>query len=163
MASASMRWPRQDYDSMVKFYGPVGKNTVLLQVPKDYPLVLAWDTKQKMSRFSVHEKIHDATKRVLERALDHYGPEGLKAIGAHLFGGSLNVRKMRGGTAWSIHSWAAAIDWDPGNNQLRWTKAKARLAKPDAAMFLDLWAGEGFVSLGRARDFDWMHIQAARL
>ena len=26
-----------------------------------------------------------------------------------------------------------------------------------------LWEEEGFVSLGRAGDFDWMHVQAARL
>jgi hypothetical protein len=37
------------------------------------------------------------------------------------------------------------------------------MAQPEYAPFLDLWEAEGFVSLGRARNFDWMHVQAARL
>ena len=37
-----------------------------------------------------------------------------------VWGGCLNVRKMRGGTRNSMHSWGIALDYDPQNNQLKW-------------------------------------------
>jgi len=70
---------------------------------------------------------------------------------------------MRGGSSWSVHSWGAAIDFDPDRNSLHASKAFARLAKPDADEFWRIWESEGWVSLGRAKNYDWMHIQAARL
>ncbi len=63
----------------------------------------------------------------------------------------------------STHSWGIAIDWDADRNPLRATSKTALLATPPYAKFLDLWEEEGFVSLGRARNYDWMHVQAARL
>ncbi|MCA1748660.1 MAG: M15 family metallopeptidase [Sphingomonadales bacterium] len=70
---------------------------------------------------------------------------------------------MRGGSSWSMHSWGIAIDFDPANNQLRWGRDRARMAKPAYAPFLNAWESEGWISLGRERNFDWMHVQAARL
>ena len=40
---------------------------------------------------------------------------------------------------------------------------RPRLAQPDGETFWKLWEDEGWVSLGRARNYDWMHVQAARL
>ena len=74
-----------------------------------------------------------------------------------------HVRKMRGGSSYSMHSWGIAIDFDPERNQLKWGKDRARLAQPDAVEFWRCWEAEGWVALGRARDYDWMHVQAARL
>ncbi len=82
-------------------------------------------------------------------------------LGIDVFGGSLNVRKMRGGESYSMHSWGIAIDFDPERNALGWNQSKARLAAADAADFWKIWEGEGWVSMGRARDFDWMQVQAA--
>ena len=70
---------------------------------------------------------------------------------------------MRGGSAWSVHTWGAALDFDPENNQLRWNRSRARFARPEYERWWRFWEEEGFVSLGRARDFDWMHVQAANL
>ena len=100
---------------------------------------------------------------MLVRVLDHYGPERIRELGLDLFGGCLNVRRMRGGSAWSVHAWGAALDFDPERNQLRWGRARARFARPEYEKWWALWEAEGFLSLGRARDFDWMHVQAARL
>src|SRR5690606_4487650 len=123
---------------------------------------LAWDKSKKVARFSCHERIHAAAGRVLERVLDAYGPERIRLLGLDRFGGCLNVRRMRGGSAWSTHAWGAALDFDPERNQLRWTRARAQFARPDYERWWSLWEEEGFVSLGRTRDFDWMHVQAAR-
>jgi hypothetical protein len=70
---------------------------------------------------------------------------------------------MRGGDRWSMHSWGIAIDFDPTRNSLHADHTQARLAQPDCNEFWRIWEDEGWVSLGRARDFDWMHVQAARL
>lgn len=156
------RWPRQTLTEMTKFYGPAGANTTSLLVPAGYPMVL-YDGPQPVKRITVHEKIHDPVLRVLERVLDHYGPDKIRALNLNRYFGCLNVRPMRGGSAPSTHSWAAALDFDANNNQLRWNKSRALLARPECVKWWEFWEAEGFVSLGRARDFDWMHVQAATL
>jgi hypothetical protein len=112
---------------------------------------------------TVHTKVAASAERVLQAVASIYSPAERKTIGIDLFGGSLNVRKMRGGSAYSMHSWGIAIDFDPERNQLNWGRDKARLAQADAVPFWSEWEKEGWLSLGRARNFDWMHIQAARL
>jgi hypothetical protein len=152
-------WPRQR--DVERFFGPVGSNQTMLELP--FPMRLAWDTRQLVRRFSIHEKVHDSAKRCFDRIADAYDAEGRKLTGIELFGGCLNVRKMRGGSSWSMHAYGVAIDFDPARNQLRWGRDKARLAQPDCRRFWQIWEDEGWVSLGRARNYDWMHTQAARL
>jgi hypothetical protein len=152
-------WPRQK--DVAKIFGEVGKHQTMLKLP--YPMRLAWDLRKPIKQFSVHEKVHDSALRCFTRIADAYDETARKLIGVDLFGGCLNVRKMRGGSSWSMHSWGIAIDFDPAKNQLRQGRDTARLALPDCKRFWDIWADEGWVSLGRARNFDWMHVQAARL
>ena len=80
-----------------------------------------------------------------------------------VWGGCLNVRKMRGGTRNSMHSWGIALDYDPQNNQLKWGSDRATFAQPDYNKWWEFWEEEGWVSLGRTRNYDWMHVQAAKL
>lgn len=35
--------------------------------------------------------------------------------------------------------------------------------KPDYINWRECWEKEGWVSLGRQRNYDWMHVQAAKL
>lgn len=152
-------WPRQA--GVEAFYGKVGENQTSLESP--YPLYLDWALSQKVGKFSIHEKVHDAALRVMNRVLSAYGDAEIHRLGLDQFGGCLNVRKMRNGQAWSMHAWGIAIDWDADRNPLRATSATALMATAPYAKFLDLWGEEGFISLGRMRNFDWMHVQAARL
>jgi hypothetical protein len=99
---------------------------------------------------------------VLNRVLSHYGEEKIKALGLDMFGGCLNVRKIRGGNRYSTHSWGISIDYNPAQNKLRWGKDKAQFAKPEYDMWWKCWEDEGWISLGRLKDYDWMHVQAAR-
>jgi hypothetical protein len=62
-----------------------------------------------------------------------------------------------------MHSWGIALDFDPDRNQLSWGKPKALFSGVGYLPFWQAWEAEGWVSLGRKRDFDWMHVQAARL
>lgn len=144
-----------------RIYGKRGQNQALIVPP--YPMVLAWDTTDKVERFSIHEKLARSAERCLHRVADAYSAAKRRELGLHLFGGCLAVRRKRGGSGWSMHSWGIAIDFDPLRNQLRWDRGRARLAQPDAEMFWRIWEEEGWVSLGRKRDYDYQHIQAARL
>jgi hypothetical protein len=62
-----------------------------------------------------------------------------------------------------MHSWGIAMDYDPERNKLKWGRDKAAFAWPEYDAWWRLWEEEGWISLGRQRNFDWMHIQAAKL
>jgi len=158
---SNLVWPKQDYNSMVNFYGPVGENQTKLTLP--YPMKLAWDTKTTLTRITCHKKCSESFYNIFEKALKQYGQKEVTRLRLDLFGGCLNVRKMRGGSAWSIHSWGAAIDLDPDRNQLKWGRDKAAFGKKEYEPFWKIVENEGAVSLGRARNFDYMHFQFARL
>ena len=111
-------------------------------------------------RFLIHQRVHDSAARCFERIAQHYSEAQRRETGIELFGGCLNVRRKRGGTTWSMHSWGIAIDFDPARNPLRSNRHNARLAQPDCVTFWEIWEEEGWVSLGRMRDFDWMHVEA---
>jgi len=154
-------WPPQVEDQLIRFYGDVGQNQTRIHLPFTHRL--SWDKTELVNSFSCHEKVHDSLLRVLTRVLDHYGPERIRELRLDLWGGCLNVRKMRGGTRWSMHSWGIAVDYDPDRNQLKWGRDHAAFAQPEYDPWWRLWEEEGWVSLGRSRNFDWMHVQAAKL
>lgn len=152
-------WPRQR--DVPAFYGKRGANQVLLDLP--YPMRIAWDLKTEVSRISIHNKVADSAERAFKNILSHYGHDQLKDLNLDLFSGCLNVRKMRGGSSWSMHSWGIAIDIDHTHNQFRWDALRASMARPDHLAYVDAWYEQGWINLGRERDFDYMHFQAARL
>lgn len=153
-------WPLQRESYLLKFFGQPGQNQAKVTLP--FPLRIAWNLKQKVRRVTCHEMIADPFLRIMTRAKDFYGDD-FADLGLDLFGGCLNVRKMRGGTKWSMHSWGIAFDFDPARNRLKWKRDRARFAKPVYSKWFDLWEEEGAISLGRERDYDWMHTQFARL
>lgn len=152
-------WPTQA--DVPGFYGAMGMNQERLPLP--FPMRLAWDKSILITRITLHAKVIESAGRAFEAIASAYSPAQRADLGIDLFGGSLNVRRMRGGTSWSIHSWGAAIDFDPERNQLKWGMDRARLGQPDAVPFWEAWEAEGWVSLGRSRNYDAMHVQAARL
>lgn len=153
-------WPVQTQDELERYYGPVGTNQTQVVVP--YPLKIAWQPDRVITKFSCHEKVADSIVRILNRVADHYG-DRIGGLGLDLWGGCLNVRKMRGGNKWSTHSWGIAVDWFPQKNALRWNHTRAAFARPEYNMWNRLWEEEGAVSLGRARDYDWMHYQFSKV
>jgi peptidoglycan hydrolase-like protein with peptidoglycan-binding domain len=152
-------WPRQP--DVPKFYGQVGTNQKIIEIPFD--MYLTWPPYQRVRRMSLHTKVADSALRVFENIATIYNARERAEIGIDKFGGSLNVRKMRRGTTYSMHSWGIAIDFDPARNGLDVHSPQARLSHADAIPFWKAWETEGWISLGRARNFDWMHVQAARL
>jgi hypothetical protein len=158
-AATAGRWPVQTQDSLFDFYGNVGENQAKCHVP--YTMKIAWNTKQRLTRFSCHKEVAEPMEEAFSKVLDHYGIDEIKRLGLDLFGGCLNVRKMRGGSKWSTHAWGIAIDIDTANNRLRDGCPVAKMCDPVYNKWFEIWEEHGATSLGRARNYDWQHIQFA--
>lgn len=154
-------WPKQDEDSLNAFYGEPGENLVMVNLP--YPMKLSWDTDTKVSRTRCNEKVKDSLVRVLTKVKAHYGMAEIERLGLDIFGGCFLIRNKRGGSTASTHSWGIALDFDPDNNKLRWGRDKASFAGKEYDFWWKCWEEEGWVSLGRKLNFDYMHVQAAKL
>lgn len=154
-------WPVQYSDNFNNFYGEKGQHLKKLECP--YPLRIAWNLNMTIRSFYCHEKVHDSMARILQKVLDHYGMDEISRLRLDLWGGCYNERRIRGGNKWSTHSWGISIDFDPVHNKLKWGRDKATLSRPEYDDWWKFWEDEGWVSLGRERNFDWMHIQAAKL
>lgn len=155
-------WPLQNTSSLTNYYGPpcdFSRRSV--RVP--WTLRLSWDNSTTVSSISCHEKVADSLGEILEAIHAHYGEDELIRLGLDQYGGCYNCRKKRGGSSWSTHAWAIAIDWDPDRNSLRWGRDRAQMARPEYIDWWKIWEAEGWVSLGRASNFDFMHVQAAKL
>lgn len=154
-------YPTEDTKSMIEYYGKQGENQTRVLLP--YEMTIAWAPHRKINSFLCHEQLSVSIKKCLSAALDHYGLELIQKLNLDQFGGCLNVRKKRGSQNWSTHSWGAAIDINPTENKLKWGRDKARAAEPAYSVWWKIWEDEGWVSLGREKNYDWMHVQAAHL
>ncbi len=152
------RWPRDVRAEMEAFYGLPGEGHTMLDVP--YPLYVEG---KRVDRINVHSRIAEAVHRALTNTLEHYGAKQVKALGLDIYDGCYNNRPKRGGTSLSVHAYAAALDFNAEHNALRMDHAEALFAGPEYEPWWRFWEAEGAVSLGRARDYDWMHVQFARL
>lgn len=152
-------WPKQS--EVEAYFGAPGTNQGLFYPP--YPLRLYEPKGEMVTRFSAHKRVHASLERVLGRVLAHYGYDRIRDLRLDVFSGCFNVRPMRGSKALSMHSWGIAIDWDAQRNPLNMGRDRAPLARPEYDAWWDAWTDEGWLSLGKARNFDWMHVQAAQL
>lgn len=146
---------------LISKYGNPNETGVgyLVTIPLPYPMKLAWDKTKIVTRLRCHKLVAKQLTNIFNEILAFYGHENIKKLGIDLYGGCFNYRKMRGGTEWSRHSWAVAIDLDPSRNPLRATSKTAQFAKMDYKPMIDIFYKHGFVSLGRERNFDWMHFE----
>lgn len=161
------QWPLQS--GCRQFYGAPGTNHTMLELPYE----MTYDGKP-VKRITINRKCADSAFRALTQIAKEYNAADRKALGLSIFAGCFNNRPMRGGSQPSMHAYACAIDFDPARNQMKWGRNGSksasgkvvnipRLSLPDCIPFWKAWEAEGWVSLGRTRDFDWMHVQAARL
>jgi len=141
----------------IKKYGQpneLGSYLVLIDLP--YPML--YDGKE-VKKMRCHKLVSHKFLAVFNEILAVYGLEKIKALGINKFGGCFNFRKMRGGSDYSRHSWGIAIDLDPERNQLKETSKTARFARPEYKPMIDIFYKHGFVSLGREKNYDWMHFE----
>jgi D-alanyl-D-alanine carboxypeptidase len=152
-------WPK--YSEIESFYGPAGTGFTTLHLP--YPMILSWQPTTVVTKIQCHEKVAPSLNSVLSELLGVYGIKRIKQLNLNVFGGCVNVRVMRGGKQLSTHAYGCAIDLDPMRNALRMDHTKAAFARAEYEPLFEAFTREGWLSLGKARDIDWMHFQACRL
>ena len=125
-----------------------------------YPLVLAWNQSIRVNSITCHEQVAASLGRILQNVLRLYGREGIEQLRLNQWGGCLNVRKIRGGSNYSIHSWGAANDWLPQENGLYTPWEQSRFSEPAYIDFVNAHIIEGWEPLGLSFGRDSMHFQA---
>lgn len=156
------RWPSEENSSLIERFGPPGESN-LVSITPAYPRKLSWDPGTVVKTIRCHKKVADSLGKILKNVLKEYGQQRITALGLDLYSSCYNDRNKRNGNSKSMHSWGIAIDYFDAKNRLNWHQDKALFAQPDYDKWWEIWEDEGWVSLGRVRDFDWMHVQAVRL
>ena len=153
-------WPTQkEVRSGKSVFGAPGSNALVRIVPP-YPLYYDGG---KVSSIAVHEVVARHVEEALQEVLEVYGYQRIRELGLDQYGGCYNYRKATGGSALSMHAWGIALDFCPEKNAYSTKAPEASLSAPECAAWWDIWERHGAVSLGRACDKDWMHVQFARL
>ena len=156
-------WPTQSQvRSNHSLFGSPGKDAPLVSIELPYPMKLSWDTSTKITKISCHKLVAEPVRRIFKKAFNHYGSTRIIQMGLDLYGGCFNDRKTIGGASKSMHAWGIAIDLDPDHNELKTHTPQAKFSSKEYIPFWEIVEEEGGVSLGRLRDYDWMHFQFAR-
>lgn len=153
----------KESDAQRIFGAPGNPKCTAGKVIPPWSMYLAWDIGTPIRKISCHEKVADSAQAVFNKIAEIYSLSEIHDLGLHLFGGCYNLRTKRGGSSYSMHAYGIAMDFDPLRNRLNWNSSKARLGQPDAKAFWDAWEMEGWVSLGREKNYDWMHVQGPGL
>lgn len=144
---------------IAKYGAPDEAGGYLTIINLPYPMRIAWDKTKTVTKMRCHKLVADKFINVFNDLLKEYGYDKLRELGIDLFGGCFNFRQMRGGSDYSRHSWGIAIDLDPERNQLKETALTARFAKHEYKLMIDIFYRHGFISLGREKNYDWMHFE----
>ena len=145
---------------LMEVYGQPEENPdYLVTIDLPYPMRLAWDKSKTVTKMRCHKLVDEKFLATFKDILAHYGLPKIQELGIDLFGGCFNFRKMRGGSDYSRHSWGVAIDLDPERNKLKETLKTARFARPEYKPMIDIFYKHGFISLGKEKNYDWMHFE----
>jgi hypothetical protein len=130
----------------------------IVQITLPYPMYYIG---KKVTKISCHKLVADKLLAIFNDILEFYGQDAIRDLKIDDYGGCFNYRLMRGGTKLSVHSWGCAIDLNPSRNLLKETSKTARFARMEYKPMIDIFYKHGFVSLGREKNFDWMHFEVA--
>ena len=160
-AALGLGWPSQaEVRSGRSIFGKAGDESNLVSLEPPYPLYYE-GTRVKTIR--VHKLIANAVKSALEEVLDYYGVEKIHELGLDDYGGCFNYRKTASGASLSMHAWGIALDFAADKNTYAMKKPQASLSTPECAQWWKIWESYGATSLGRSKNYDWMHFQFASL
>lgn len=141
-------------------YGEPGDraNFATLVVPDGFNLT--YDGKPVRKINGVHKKVSSQLRASFDGILAEYGSARIKELKINVYSGTYNKRAKRGGTTWSMHSWGIAIDLYYAKNKLRTKAPEAAFSQPEYQRMIDIFEQNGWYSLGRAKNYDYMHFQA---
>lgn len=159
--SRAPEWPTQaNVRAGNSIFGKPGDEAALVSISPAYQLYFEG---RPVKTIRVHKLIADHVKAAFKEVLDYYGPDAIRRLGLDQYGGSYNYRKTATGRALSMHAWGIALDFAPEKNAYEKRAPYASLSSPECARWWEIWESHGAVSLGRERDYDWMHLQFATL
>lgn len=141
-------------------FGKAGDESNLVNIKPPYQLYYCG---KPVKTIRVHKLIADRVQAALKEILAHYGLVKIKALGLDQYSGSYNYRKSTNGSSLSMHAWGIALDFAAEKNTYAMKKPQASLSKPECEMWWKIWEKHGAVSLGRQCNYDWMHLQFAKL
>lgn len=132
----------------LKKYGPPSEsnpNLILWNMPRELQVGVV--PKRIYINKDLVEPLTQAIKNLIDRGFIHE----LKT-----WDGCFNIRKKRGLTSWSLHSWAIAVDVNAFENGLN--------MKPKLSMgFVKCFTDAGFTWGGTWQRLDGMHFQLAKI
>ena len=147
-------------EQLIAKYGTPNKEGKGYIVQITLPYQMYYDGKI-VTKISCHKLVADKLLAIFNDILEFYGEDAICDLKIDDYGGCFNYRLMRGGTKLSVHSWGCAIDLNPSRNLLKETSKTARFARIEYKPMIDIFYKHGFVSLGREKNFDWMHFEVA--
>ncbi len=154
-------WPSQaEVRSGKSIFGPPGCESELTALVPPYTLYFEGEP---VRTIRVHKLIATHVQTALREVLEHYGAAEIRRLGLDIYGGSYNYRSSTGSSALSMHAWGIALDFSPVANSYGTRAPRATLSHPDCERWWQIWESHGATSLGRTRNYDWMHLQFAGL
>lgn len=159
-ARAPSPFPKQS--QATRFFGSPGPEIErqIVNVPIPLPMRIDFNLSQHRRHLRLHAKCAKSAETAMEQVVRHYGEQRWRALGLDRFAGDYVHRPMRGGTNWSQHAYAGALDFHAQPNGLTTRCPKALFCRDDYQPFFDIWEAAGWTALGRAIGRDWMHLQA---
>lgn len=112
------RWPRDNQDDLIAFYGMPGSAVESQLVDVVPPFRMTYEGKPIKS-IKFHKKAAPALLAALTEIWEHYGKDQSKidALGVSRYDGAYNPRFIRGSSSkWSNHAYGAAIDINAKDN-----------------------------------------------
>ena len=160
-SALGLGWPSQaEVRSGKSAFGRAGDESNLVNISTPYPLFYDGTA---LKTIRVHKLIASAVQNALTDVLAYYGIEQIKKLGLDQYSGCFNYRNSTNGSTLSMHAWGVALDFAAATNTYKMKKPQATLSRQECDMWWRIWEKHGAVSLGRERNYDWMHLQFATL
>ena len=152
---------------VVEKYGPPGESN-LTRIGSPYPMFYA---ATPVSSFLIHKDVAASLITALVEIERKYGYDKIATLRLNDFSGTYNYRKQRNGDILSLHSWGIAIDINAQENGLNQrskpykdkngnTIPAASFSRAEYRDFINIMEKNGWYSLGRSKNYDYMHFQA---
>lgn len=160
MMPTPTRFPADGSSQFTKRYGPHGVEGGYTPPLKRITLPFTiYYGETAVKKLSPHEECADSLLTVFERlAVAFPSQQQRKDAGILTYDGLYNPRMKRGSSSsWSLHSWAAAIDFNAARNGNK-TAWPVQAVMPLEVM--ECFAQEGWLAAGAFWGRDAMHFQA---
>lgn len=152
----SSRWPKDNLDALIAFYGDPAKGQVEANLVKVTPPFRMTYEGTEVKQLVFHKKAADALLAALTTVWEFYGRDQARvdALGISKTAGTYNKRYIAGTTRWSNHAFGAAIDINADDNGFY--QGKGNIPPPMIAAFKAQGARWGGDYSGRT---DPMHFE----